>query len=263
MTYKKTKHCSPSIIGIIPARYSSQRLPAKLTLEIGGKSILQRTYENAIKSKLAEDIIIAVDDNRLADLCDSFGAKYFITPNDLNSGSDRVAYVVKNFVNAEIIVNIQGDEPFISSEAIDRVIEPLLFDTKVEVATLITNINDYKELDNPAVVKVVFDYESYALYFSRSKIPFIRDAKNPKQTINTGLFYKHIGIYAFRKDALLRFTSFEQTDLEKAEKLEQLRMLEKGMRIKVVPTDYSSISIDTLEDLKNARKFYNKFKDNL
>lgn len=260
---KKNNLDNQTIIGVIPARYASQRLPAKLTLEIDGKPIIQHTYENALQSKLTQEIIIAVDDDRLAQLCESFGAKYFMTPSKLNSGSDRVAYTVKNFINADIVVNIQGDEPFISGKVIDKSIEPLLFDSSVEVSTLITQISDYKDLENPSVVKVVFDYENYALYFSRSKIPFIRDVKTQKQFINSGLYFKHIGLYTYRKNALLRFTSFEQTDLEKAEKLEQLRMLEMGMKIKVVPTDYSSISIDTLEDLKQARKIYNKIKFSL
>jgi 3-deoxy-manno-octulosonate cytidylyltransferase (CMP-KDO synthetase) len=263
MNEKKTKSETPIIVGIIPARYASQRLPGKLALEIGEKSILQHTYENACKSKLVDEIIIAVDDQRIAELCENFGAKYFLTPNDINSGSDRVAYVVKNFINAEIIVNIQGDEPFINYKTIDLSIEPLLFDSKVEVSTIMTPIQDYKELENPSVVKVVFDYENYALYFSRSKIPHIRDLKTQRQLINSGLYFKHIGLYAYRKNALLKFTSFEQTDLEKAEKLEQLRMLEMGMKIKMVQTEYSSISIDTSEDLKLARKFYNKMKNSL
>lgn len=263
MNEKKTKSESQKIVGIIPARYYSQRLHGKLALEIGEKSILQHTYENASKSKLVNEIIIAVDDQRIAELCDNFGAKYFLTPTDINSGSDRVAYVVKNFIDAEIIVNIQGDEPFINHKAIDLSIEPLLFDSKVEVSTIMTQIQDYRELENPSVVKVVFDYENYALYFSRSKIPYLRDIKTQRQLINSGLYFKHIGLYVYRKNALLKFTSFEQTDLEKAEKLEQLRMLEMGMKIKMVQTDYSSISIDTAEDLKLARKFYNKMKNSL
>ncbi len=261
MISKKTKSNESIIVGIIPARYASQRLPAKLTLEIDGKSILQRTYESALSSKLVDEIIIAVDDKRLAELCESFGAKYFLTPKEINSGSDRVAYVIKNFVNGEIIANIQGDEPFLNSKNIDKAIEPLLFDSRVEVSTIINPITDYKDLENPSVVKVVFDYENFALYFSRSKIPFIRDSKTLKQDIASGLFYKHVGLYAYRKNALLRFTSFAQTELEKVEKLEQLRMLEMGMKIKVVQTDYPSISIDTLEDLKQARRLYNKIKN--
>ncbi len=258
---KISRSDSSKIVGIIPARYASKRLPAKLTLEIGGKSILQHTYENACKSKLLDEIIIAVDDERIAELCDSFGARYFLTPKEISSGSDRVAYVVKNFINAEIIVNIQGDEPFINPKTIDLAIEPLLFDTKVEVSSLMTPIIDYKDLENPSVVKVVFDYENYALYFSRSKIPHLRDAKTQREHINSGLYFKHIGLYVYKRNALLKFTSYEQTDLEKAEKLEQLRMLETGMKIKMVQTDYSSVSIDTAEDLRLARRFYNKMKN--
>jgi len=256
----KSKSNNPTIIGIIPARYNSKRLPAKLTLEIGGKPIIQHTYENALKSKLTDEIIIAVDDDRLAKLCESFGAKYFMTPSNLNSGSDRVAYIVKNFINADIIVNIQGDEPFISGKVIDKSIEPILFDSKVEVTTIITPITKFKDLDNPSIVKVVFDYENYALYFSRSRIPFLRDLKTQKQAINSNLYFKHIGLYTFKRNALLKFTSYNQTDLEIAEKLEQLRMLEMGMKIKLVETNYNSISIDTLDDLKLVRKIYSKIK---
>lgn len=261
MNTKKIKNNSSKAIGIIPARYASKRLPAKLTLAIDGKSILQHTYENASKAKLLDQVVIAIDDKRMAQLCESFGAKYFMTPSEINSGSDRVAYVVKNYLDAEIIVNIQADEPFINSSVIDKSIEPLLFDPQIEVSTIITQINDYKDLENPSVVKVVFDYENYAMYFSRSIIPLIRDTKNQKQIINSGLYFKHIGLYSFRKNALLKFTTFEPTDLEMAEKLEQLRMLQMGMKIKVVQVDYYSIAIDTIEDLKFAKKYYNKIKE--
>lgn len=220
--------------------------------------MIQHTYESAMKSKLLKKIIIAVDDEKLLTTVKSFCDDVYMTPNDLPSGSDRIAYVASK-INAEIIVNIQGDEPFIKGEMIDQAIEPLLFDEKVEVATLVKKIDKVEELKSPDIPKVVFDYNNYALYFSRSTIPFVRDAKTNINKINTADIYKHIGLYVYRKSALLKFTSLKPTDLELTEKLEQLRMLENGMKIKVVVTEFESISVDTPRDLEMIRKYYVKY----
>lgn len=244
------------IIGIIPARYHSTRLPGKPLIDIGGKPMLQHTYESAKKSKLLSDIIIAVDDERVFEAAKKFGAEVQMTPKDLETGSDRIAFVAKKLINAEIIVNIQGDEPFIPGKMIDEAIEPLLFDKKVGVSTLAKRIIDEHELNSISIPKVVFDYNNYALYFSRYPIPFSRDSISDKQKLKNSEIYKHIGLYVFRKYNLLEFTSLKPTDLEKAEKLEQLRMLENGMRIKIVVTDKESISVDTTKDLENARLYY-------
>ena len=244
------------IIGVIPARFASTRLMGKPLANIGGKPLIQHTYENACKSKLIEKLILAVDDAKVASVARGFGADVIETPKEIASGSDRIAYVAKTYKEAEIIVNIQGDEPFIQPEMIDQAIEPLLFDKTIEVTTLIKQISSLKELHSPDVVKVVFDYNNYALYFSRLPIPFARNAISDAAALDITDYYKHIGLYVFKRKALLKFTSLKQTDLEITEMLEQLRMLENGMKIKVVETEYDSIGVDTQEDLKRARTYY-------
>ena len=244
------------IIGVIPARFASTRLMGKPLANIGDKPMIQHTYENASKSKLIEKLILAVDDTKVASVARGFGADVIETPKDIASGSDRIAFVAKIYKEADIIVNIQGDEPFIQPEMIDQAIEPLLFDKTIEVATLIKQINSLKELRSPDIVKVVFDYNNYALYFSRATIPFARNAISDSAALDITDYYKHLGLYVFRRKTLLKFTSLKQTDLETTEMLEQLRMLENGMRIKVVETEYDSISVDTQEDLKRARTYY-------
>jgi 3-deoxy-manno-octulosonate cytidylyltransferase (CMP-KDO synthetase) len=248
------------IIGIIPARFESTRLYGKPLVDIGGKPMLQHTFESVQKSKLISDIVIAVDDERVYEAAKSFGAQVTMTPKDLNSGSDRIAYVAEKLSTAEIIVNIQGDEPFIPGKMIDEAIEPLLFDKRVSVSTLAKRITTPDELNSPTIPKVVFDYHNNALYFSRSPIPYVRDVISDTQKLRTAEIYKHIGLYVYRKQSLLNFTSMRPTDLEKYEKLEQLRMLENGMKIKVVITEYESISIDTEDDLMIARIYYEKMK---
>ncbi|MBK9097856.1 MAG: 3-deoxy-manno-octulosonate cytidylyltransferase [bacterium] len=244
------------IIGVIPARFASTRLMGKPLAVIGDKPMLQHTYESAKKSKLLEKVILAVDDAKVAAVARGFGADVIETPKDIASGSDRIAFVSKIYKEADIVVNIQGDEPFIQGEMIDQAIEPLLFDKSIEVATLIKLISTLKELKSPDVVKVVFDYNNFALYFSRAPIPFTRNAVSDSAAIEITDYYKHIGLYVFRRKALLKFVTLKQTDLEKTEMLEQLRMLENGIRIKVVETEFESISVDTQEDLKRARTYY-------
>jgi 3-deoxy-manno-octulosonate cytidylyltransferase (CMP-KDO synthetase) len=245
------------IVGIIPVRFASTRLLGKPLADIGGKPMIRHTYESAKKSKLINRLIIAVDDTKVAQVARTFGAEVIMTSRDLQTGSDRIAAVAKDLFDADIIVNIQGDEPFIKGEMIDQVIEPLLFDKSVKISTLARKIDTAQDLKQPSVTKVVFDYSNYALYFSRSPIPFVRDGRTNFDKIRLAEIYKHIGLYAFRRDALLQFTKLEPTDLEKAEKLEQLRMLENGFKIKVVVTEYESIAVDTPKDLERARRYYN------
>jgi 3-deoxy-manno-octulosonate cytidylyltransferase (CMP-KDO synthetase) len=223
---------------------------------IGDKPMIQHTYESASKSKLIEKVILAVDDAKVASVARGFGADVIETPKEISSGSDRVAFVAKIYKEADIIVNIQGDEPFIHAEMIDQAIEPLLFDKSIEAATLIKHISTLKELKSPDIVKVVFDYNNYALYFSRSPIPYTRNAISESAALGNTDYYKHIGLYVFRRKTLLKFTSLKQTDLEKTEMLEQLRMLENNIKIKVVETEFESISVDTQEDLKRARTYF-------
>ncbi|MHB8580625.1 MAG: 3-deoxy-manno-octulosonate cytidylyltransferase [Ignavibacteriaceae bacterium] len=250
------------IVGIIPARFASSRLLGKPLADIGGKPMLQHTFESSLKSKLINEIIIAVDDEKVAKVARNFGAKVVITPKEIMTGSDRIAFVAKTLPLAKIIVNIQGDEPFIQGTMIDQAIEPLLFDKSVNVVTLAKRIETIQELKSPSIPKVVFDYQNNALYFSRSPIPFVRDAKTNFERINIAEIYKHIGLYVYRKDSLLKFTSLEPTDLEKTEKLEQLRMLENGFKIKVVVTEYDNLAVDTPEDLERARIYYSRYVKN-
>lgn len=246
------------IIGIIPARFASSRLMGKPLANIGGKPMIQHTYNNARKSKLLDKVVIAVDDEKVFQVVKELGAEVYMTPKNCTSGSDRIAIVTEKIPEASIIVNIQGDEPFIKGKMIDEAIEPLLFDKKVNVATLARRISNVEDMKSSSVVKVVFDYNNMALYFSRSPIPFVREAKTNLARIQTAEIYKHIGLYVYRREALLKFTQLKPTDLEQIEKLEQLRFLEHGFKMKIVVTDYDSLSVDTQKDLELARRFYDK-----
>lgn len=248
------------VVGIIPARYASTRLPGKPLADIGGKPMIVHTYESASKAKLLDRVIVATDDYRVGEVCQSFGLDYFMTPDTIQTGSDRIACVAREIYGAEIIVNVQGDEPFIPGMMIDQAVEPLLFDSEVEVSTLVKRITDLDELLSPSVVKVVFDLGNSAIYFSRVPIPHVRDAANMKDALSRECYFKHIGLYVYRVNALYTFTSLPQTDLERLEKLEQLRMLEHGMKIKVVETEYDSISVDTEEDLERARAYFREIQ---
>lgn len=239
------------VIGVIPARYGSTRLPGKPLLNIFGKPMIVHTYLNAKKSKLINELYVATDHKDIADVITNVGGNVLMTPSDLKSGSDRIAFAIKN-INCDIVVNIQGDEPFINSEAIDLAITPLLEDKEVLVSTLITKINDFSLLDDPNVVKVVKDTNNYALYFSRSRIPFIRDNK---EKLENYIFYKHLGLYVYRKNFLEKFVDLNNSYLENCEKLEQLRILENGYRIKCIETNYESISIDTMQDFDKIKNF--------
>jgi 3-deoxy-manno-octulosonate cytidylyltransferase (CMP-KDO synthetase) len=247
------------IIGIIPARFASTRLLGKPLADICGKPMIQRTYESAIRSKLLNEVIVAVDDEKVAQIISNFGAKVIMTPKNIATGSDRIAFVAKNLPSAKIIVNIQGDEPFIKGEMIDQAIEPLLFDSSVNVSTLAKRIDNIQDLKSPSVVKVVFDYNNFAMYFSRSPIPFVRDARTNFDRIQKAEIYKHIGLYVYRRESLLKFTELQPTDLELIEKLEQLRMLENGFKVKIVVTEFESLSVDTQEDLQRARVYYTRY----
>jgi 3-deoxy-manno-octulosonate cytidylyltransferase (CMP-KDO synthetase) len=231
------------IIGVIPARYGSTRFPGKALAEIGGKTMIQHVWENSSKSKLINELYVATDDKRIFDAVNGFWGKAVMTSKKHKSGSDRIGEVVKN-IKCDIVVNIQGDEPFINPLNIDKAIKPLISDSSVQVSTLCTPIKHKEEIGNPNVVKVVTDKKGFALYFSRHAIPFNRD--NTKGVY----YYKHIGLYVFRKNYLMDFIKMKPSKLELAEKLEQLRILENGERIKVVVTNSDSFTVDTREDLE-------------
>ncbi|MCH7827111.1 MAG: 3-deoxy-manno-octulosonate cytidylyltransferase, partial [Bacteroidetes bacterium] len=238
--------------------FGSSRLLGKPLANIGGKPMLQHTFESASKSKFIKKILIAVDDERVGDVASKFCNDVILTPKSIETGSDRIAYVAEKMPEVKIVVNIQGDEPFINGKMIDEAIEPLLFDKKINVATLAKRIVSVEELKSNSIPKLVFDYENFALYFSRAPIPYVQGVKSNLDKLGTADIYKHIGLYVFRRNTLLKFTKLEQTDLEKTEKLEQLRMLENGIKIKVVITEFDTLSVDTPEDLERARRFYNK-----
>ncbi len=241
----------PRVVGVIPARYASQRLPAKPLLDLLGKTMVQRVYEQAKQSRTLHRVVVATDDERIARVVREFGGEVVVTPPEIKSGSDRVAAVAARD-DGDIFLNIQGDEPLIAPEMIDQAARILIDDAQAHVGTLAKRITSVEELLNPSVVKVVVDKNSYALYFSRSIIPFVRDEAEPAKWLTKRTFYKHIGLYVFRKEFLLGFAKMPESGLEQAERLEQLRILENGFRIKVGFTEYDSIPIDTTADVERV-----------
>jgi 3-deoxy-manno-octulosonate cytidylyltransferase (CMP-KDO synthetase) len=240
------------VIGVIPARYQSTRLPGKPLADILGKPMIQWVYENAIRSELLDDVIVATDDDRVLEAVEGFGGKGAMTSAHHRTGTDRVAEIAAG-TDAVIVVNIQGDEPFIKPSMIDEVVGPLLEDERIPMCTLKHEILEAEDLRKPDVVKVVTDESGFALYFSRSLIPFPRHEEHHRA-------YEHIGLYAFRRSFLLEYAGMEPTQLERTESLEQLRALERGFRIKVVETnaEYIPLSVDTREDLEKARRLAKK-----
>jgi len=237
------------IVAVIPARYASTRFPAKLMQDLGGKTVIRRTYEAAVNTNLFDDVFVVTDSELLFNEIVSHGGKAIMSQKNHESGSDRIAEAVAS-LDVDIVVNVQGDEPFIDLDSLNKLLEIFKNDTnkEVDLASLMREITDTTDIQNPNNVKVVVDQNNVALYFSRSVIPYPREE-------NVGVRYmQHIGIYAFRKQALLDFYSLPMKSLEASEKLEQLRYLEYGKRIKMVETTHVSIGIDTPEDLEKARK---------
>ncbi|MCX6121672.1 MAG: 3-deoxy-manno-octulosonate cytidylyltransferase [Ignavibacteriales bacterium] len=238
----------PIVVGVIPSRYASHRLPAKPLVDLCGKPMVQRVYEQAKKSRLLDRVVIATDDVRIEEAVLQFGGDVMLTSPDIASGSDRVAAVALH-VAGDIFVNIQGDEPLIAPEMIDQGIQLLLDDTSAPVGTLVKQISLLGELLNPNIVKVVLSDGGYAMYFSRSIVPYVRGEADMRQWLEHQTFYKHIGLYIFRREFLLQYAQLPVSQLEMAEKLEQLRILEAGYKIKAGITTYESIPIDTPEDV--------------
>ena len=236
---------------IIPARYASTRLPGKPLIKIQDKTLIQWVYEKARQSKLANSIIVATDDQKIFDAVKCFGGQVQMTSQSHKSGSDRIAEIVKNNPAIEIAVNLQGDEPLIEPESIDKAINQLVCDKSADISTLIRKIDNKEEVLNPNIVKVVIDNAGKALYFSRAPIPYIRGKGHIQ-------YYGHIGIYAYKRESLLKLTELEQTNLEKAECLEQLRALQNGFVIKTVKVDYKPIGIDTIEELEEFKRLFAK-----
>lgn len=240
-------------IAVIPARYGSTRFPAKVLAPLAGKPMIEHVWQKAKQAKEIDQIIIACDHPEVLKVAQQFGAEAVMTDPNHASGSDRIAEVIKN-LSVDIILNVQGDEPFIHPALIDGLALLLKNDPACKMGTVIKPINDKSEFNNPNVVKVVVDAQGYALYFSRSPIPYNRNAIIPDGLI----MYKHLGLYAYRKDFLLQYTRWPKGVLEQTEQLEQLRVLEHGIKIKTMVTDYESIAVDTPEDLNKAEQFLNK-----
>ncbi len=253
----------PQIVAVIPARYASTRLPGKPLLDLAGKPIIQHVYAQACQAKTLTRILIATDDQRIADVVRGFGGEVVMTSSEHQTGTDRIAEVAGT-LSANIIVNIQGDEPFISPITIDQAVQPLLDDPEIVMSTTAEKLTRAADLLNPNVVKVVMDKRGNALYFSRAVIPF------PRALIDMGAeisaitmeqqpellahYYKHTGLYVYRHNFLLQFITWPRTALEKIESLEQLRVLEHGHTIRVIVVEQHSMGIDTATDLAQARQ---------
>ena len=243
------------ILGVIPARFASTRFPGKVLAQISSKTMLQHVYERACQARYLTSTIVATDDQRILEEARRFGAIVRMTRADHLSGTDRAAEIASS-ENADIVVNIQGDEPLIDPCAIDAAILPLIHESSVVMSTLKKRIEFAPEIDNPNVVKVVTDAAGDAIYFSRCPIPYVRDG-------GSACYFKHVGLYAYRRDFLLAYSGLPVGPLERAEKLEQLRALENGYRIRVVETEYESLGVDTPEDLERVSQLFRHFPQSI
>ena len=248
-------------LGVIPVRWSSSRFPGKPLVDICGKTMIEHVYRRVSRSNLIDDIIVATDDKRIFDEVKSFGGSVKMTSSSHESGTDRVAEIASSDENKDfsIIVNIQGDEPFLDPDSIDTAINLMLENQEIDIVTLAVKISSLSDFIDPDVVKVVFDKNMKALYFSRAPIPCVRDLMSSDNSYNvTGLsnegmfrnFFKHLGLYVYQKKVLDRFSKLPKADIEERESLEQLRALNDGMNIVIVESDFDSVGIDTPEDLK-------------
>jgi 3-deoxy-manno-octulosonate cytidylyltransferase (CMP-KDO synthetase) len=238
------------VICIIPARYASTRFPGKAIADILGKPMIQHVYERVLRASTVSLAAVATDDERIAAAVEGFGGRAIMTAVTHRSGTDRIAEAVSrlDIEDSDIVVNIQGDQPLFKPSQIDEVAEPLLDDPAIPMSTLIYKIVREEEITHPNAVKVVFDQDHFAIYFSRATIPYIRDKGRE------GSYYKHHGIYAYRRAFLKKFIELPEGILEKLEALEQLRALENGYKIKVVETPYDSVEVDTREELERVRR---------
>ena len=237
------------IVAIIPSRYASERLPAKPLRLIAGKSLIQRVYDSVVHTELFDKVIIATDHLDIFRHAKKFNADVMMTSSGHLSGTDRVEECAKK-IKTDLVINIQGDEPFITKKPLELLINAFI-DTKVQVGSMMCEFEDKNEAFDPNIVKVVCDINSDALYFSRSVIPFYRNTSKDSATIP---YYKHIGVYAYRPDILKKFVIMPQGKLEQIERLEQLRLLENGYKIRMVLTDYHGIGVDTAADIDRAEK---------
>ena len=239
----------PQVLAVIPARYASTRFPGKVLAPLAGKPLVVHTYERTRQARLISETVIATDDARVADAVAPYDCRVVMTRPEHPSGTDRIAEVAAT-TDADIIVNVQGDEPLIDPATIDAAIQPLLDDGALPMATARVRIRDWDDVRSPHVVKVVCDGQGRALYFSRAPIPHVRDAGD---SAAPDCYWQHVGLYVYRRAFLLKYAQWAPTPLEKLEKLEQLRVLEHGYPIAVVDTAYRSIGVDTPDDLERVR----------
>ena len=236
------------ITAVIPARYESSRFPGKPLVEINNQPMIEHVYKRVEKTDVIDQVIVATDDRRIAEAIKNFGGKVEMTSSEHKSGTDRIAEVAQK-INSDIIVNVQGDEPLIKPVMIEQLVKPFKGNEELLMTTLKKRIDDLNEINNPNVVKVVTDDNNFALYFSRATIPYQRKDHGGKVD-----YYKHIGVYAFRRDFLLEYSKMNESRLEKIESLEQLRVLENGYKIKVVETVFDTVGVDTPEDLSYVKE---------
>ena len=234
---------------VIPARLDSSRLPKKVLLDLKGKTVIQRVYEQCLKVSNIDAVYIATDSLEIKDICDTFTSNVMLTKSTHQSGTDRIGEVMA-FIDCDIVINVQGDEPFIDSSSLNKLVFEL---NNSDHVSLMINISDINEINDPNNVKVIVDSENYALYFSRSVIPFCRDVNTAEVT-----YYKHIGVYGFTKQALVNFSKLPPSKLELVEKIEAIRIVENGSRIKMIETDFLGVGIDTKEDLDLAISIWSK-----
>ena len=242
---------------IIPARLDSSRLPKKVLLDLKGKTVIQRVYEQCLKVKNVDGVYVATDSIEIKEVCETFTNNVIITKSTHKSGTYRIGEAV-SAIDCDIVINVQGDEPFIEPSLIEALVNSFV-NSEISMSSAMSKISNVKDLQNTNVVKVVTDLHNNALFFSRSLIPFPRDVKeisSANEVIEESQFFRHIGIYGYRKDFLLHFVNLEQSYLEKVEKLEQLRALENGFKIKMIKASSSLIGIDTQEDYEEALKKY-------
>lgn len=241
------------IIAVIPARYASTRFPGKMMEKLGDKTIILTTYQNVLETQLFDDVFVATDSEIIFEEISKNGGNAVMT-GEHETGSDRIAEAVQN-IDCDIVINVQGDEPFLKLEPLQQLIDVFRNDEKKEIslASLKMKLKNKEDIENPNNVKVITDTQGFALYFSRSVIPFHRDISTSLNVTET-IYFKHIGVYAFRKEALLKFAQLEMQPLEISEKIECIRYLEYGMKIKLIETEFVGVGIDTPEDLEKARK---------
>lgn len=243
-----------TVTAIIPARFASSRLPGKPLADILGKPMIRRVYEQVVQARSVDRVLVATDDERVREAVDSFGGEVRMTREDHVSGTDRLAEVAAD-LDCDLVVNVQGDEPLIDPAVIDKAVAPLVCDPLVKMGTLVAPLNSREEFLNPNVVKAVVDAKGDALYFSRAPIPWPRDAAdNLSNDLQEVRALRHIGLYVYRREFLLRFAAMEESLLEKTERLEQLRVVEAGVKIRTVLTEHGAIGVDTPEDLERVRE---------